>query len=43
MIRIRIKITATTNNMWINPPKTWNPIKPKTQRTNKIIAIIVSI
>lgn len=43
MMRIKNRIIATTSNMWMNPPRTWNPINPSSHKIRRITAIVVSI
>lgn len=43
MILIRKKITASTSSMWINDPKTWNPMNPTSYSMMSTSAIVVSI
>jgi hypothetical protein len=38
-----IIMIAITRSIWINPPRTGNPMKPSSQRMSNIIAIVVSI
>src|SRR5664279_6194425 len=37
------EITARISRIWINPPATWNTLRPNSQATNKITNRIVKI
>jgi len=43
MIRIKKNITAITSSICIKLPSIWKPRKPTSHKTNKTIAIVVSI
>jgi hypothetical protein len=40
---MRSMMMAITMRIWMNPPSTWNPTKPRSQSAMRIIAIVVSI
>ena len=39
----KMMITATTKRMWMNPPMVALVTKPKSQRTIRMIAIVINI